>query len=544
MSAFRAGLLAASLSVLAVRAQPPSETLTALIDADTPVADRANAARLLYATLAERETNTPPEYVVLHASSSERIAAEERDAFREAPFDVAGPPGPGVLLDFSEAVEVARKNESLRTLLLGRECRRGAAGTQCSIDIDAAAKATIERTEATTAAKLRRIADAAARAGGTVLVASAGLPYRDDRRVDLDRTVQLLRASGVRLVVLRVPSTLRYGGLVHDALEELARQSSAPFVELRDDESASRARRALADILPLPLAAVPLQALPGPWPVSDGSEAAVEKGTDARNDDAFARATAYVARFEQSFSSVIWRERYEQQSRTRVKFGSSGNAFWRVSGQRTLDADLFLVWLPHDASWIAVRDVIAVDGRPLPAAERKLPSLLKADTIAIGRLEELAGENGRFNIGAIAHTFNEPTLALLLLDRQYRNRFTFTRGSSRSTGGRSVVAYTFTETGRPTVIRNRGRDVPMSGTVTIDAARGDVLETSIDLVDPSERLRGTMQVRYAPHATFDVLVPIEMRENYTSPAAEEITTVARYSNFRRFETGARLIVPK
>jgi hypothetical protein len=213
-----------------------------------------------------------------------------------------------------------------------------------------------------------------------------------------------------------------------------------------------------------------------------------------------------------------------------------------VTEKRTLDAELFLVWLSTDASWIAVRDVVAVDGRPRPASERKLGSVLDAGTIPVARLGELAVENGRFNIGAIAHTFNEPTLAMLLLDRQYRHRFTFVRGGTRSVNGRRAVVYAFREVTSPTVIRNRERDVPMSGSIVVDAAVGDVLETSIELVDPSDRLRGSMVVRFAARAGFDVLVPVEMREKYTSPAGEEITTVARYSDFRRFETRARIIV--
>ena len=53
-----------------------------------------------------------------------------------------------------------------------------------------------------------------------------------------------------------------------------------------------------------------------------------------------------------------------------------------------------------------------------------------------------------------------------------------------------------------------------------------------------------MTVRYAAHTEFDVLVPVEMRETYLSTTGEEITTVAMYSNFRRFETAGRIIIPQ
>ena len=53
-----------------------------------------------------------------------------------------------------------------------------------------------------------------------------------------------------------------------------------------------------------------------------------------------------------------------------------------------------------------------------------------------------------------------------------------------------------------------------------------------------------MTVRYAVHPEFDVLVPVEMRETYLSTAGEEVTTIASYSNFRRFQTAGRIIIPQ
>jgi hypothetical protein len=78
----------------------------------------------------------------------------------------------------------------------------------------------------------------------------------------------------------------------------------------------------------------------------------------------------------------------------------------------------------------------------------------------------------------------------------------------------------------------------------IDSATGQVLQTSLELSDAAAELKGRMTVRYGAHPKFNVLVPVEMRESYTSAAGEEITTVATYSDFRQFETAGRLIIPK
>jgi hypothetical protein len=159
-------------------------------------------------------------------------------------------------------------------------------------------------------------------------------------------------------------------------------------------------------------------------------------------------------------------------------------------------------------------------------------------------LRELADQNGRHNIGQIIRTFNEPTLALLFLDEHYRHRFSFQRGKSDAVDRRPAVTYTFTERSHPTVVRDRDRDVAASGTLSIDDASGQVLQTVLDLTDSTSGLRGQMTVRYGAHPKFDVLVPLEMRETYTATSGEEISTVAAYSNFRRFETAGRLIIPK
>jgi hypothetical protein len=78
----------------------------------------------------------------------------------------------------------------------------------------------------------------------------------------------------------------------------------------------------------------------------------------------------------------------------------------------------------------------------------------------------------------------------------------------------------------------------------IDDATGQVRQTVLELIDRAGGLQGSMTVRYGAHPKFDVLVPLEMQETYTSAAGEQITTRATYSDFRRFETAGRIIIPK
>ncbi len=251
-----------------------------------------------------------------------------------------------------------------------------------------------------------------------------------------------------------------------------------------------------------------------------------------------------MAQFERTFSAAVWREHYRQEDRVPRRFSSSGATFSTIAARRQLDSELLLVWLPQARSWITVRDVMAVDGKPRPAAIGDCRRFSVERPCQCDQLSALAAENRRFNIGKIVRTFNEPTLALLFLDEHYRRRFTFAKGEPQTIDGHRSVIYDFVERGSPTVIRGENRDIPVRGTLWIEATTGQVLRTALELSDPSGRLRGRMTVRYGPHPNFDVLVPLEMRETYAASSGESVTALATYSEFRRFETAGRIVIPK
>ena len=252
-------------------------------------------------------------------------------------------------------------------------------------------------------------------------------------------------------------------------------------------------------------------------------------------------AGSYVARFVETFAAVIWREHYTQEDHAQRRFPASGTSFSQLVGRRELDSELLLLWLPRETSWIAVRDVTSVDGTPRRADQRRVQAALQSSDLSVDKLKALATENGRFNIGQIIRTFNEPTLALLFLDEHYRHRFSFRQIKREGVEGRRLATYEFVERARPTVIQDRRRDVPSHGTVTLDESTGEVLQTSLELSDAMGTIRGTMTVQYEPHDRFDVLVPVEMREEYASVTGEHISAVATYSDFRRFETAGRVV---
>lgn len=554
MRAMGLAVLTATLSLAVQPAPPAGARLVVVIDGDAPAADpRASAATR--ATLLERlDRDAVAQYYELDARGLRDVPPAEAAEVRRTVYSVGPPRYSGLAITFAESLEVLRGNEAVRDALIARGC---GAARSCGGVVHAAAEAEVRRVEASSARKLAAFAANASRwRGGTVLLVTSGWPTRDDARVGVRQALARLRRADLRLVVAQVPPREPFGGLVNDAAASLATQLPAAVTALAttDDLDALVALIAPgASTIDVPTAertehlaptvtAVPAPAAPVPTSAPPANSAEPDATPASPLDATLQRAAAYVDRFEQTFTSVVWQERYQQEDRVQRRFNASGAVTWVVAARRVLDSELFFLWLPDDRTWISVRDVTAVDGKVRPVGDRRLAALGAQSTVTLPQLRALAAENARFNIGAIARTFNEPTLPLLFLDERHRSGVRFERTGTRRADRRQVATYAFVERQRPTVIRSADQDVPASGTLDIDETSGEILRTVLDVAGSEGRLTGRMTVDYRPHPAFDVLVPIEMREDYAFRDREQITAVASYSNFRRFKTAARLIL--
>ena len=528
-------LLAGSLLAAWLLQASPPPTLV-VIDTDSPALAPDEATRLRSALL---DGLDPAITRYARLSRDGLVVVSPAEAPRLIGTTYLAPPPPEVT--FTAAVEILRGNQAVRDDLLARRCG-GSSG--CGSRMAALVEATARDTERRTSRKVRSLAGAArANPGARLVVLTAGWPTRDDGRAGIGAAVRELRASGVTLVVVRVPGVVRFQGLVRDATERLAAHLGAAFATPVDAADIAAARGVIALDAPVTQNAPVAEAGP-PFPAV-APDAVVPSAAApwlADQPDALLRAaSAYVEHFERTFSSVRWHERYEQEVRVAQMFGTSRARTSRPVAHRLIESEMMMLWLPGDRTWLTVRDVVSIDGRARAAGDRRLPAVTAGPTISVPALRDLARENGWANIGDIARTFNEPTLALLFLDARYRSRFSFSQAGERTVDGRRVVTYAFEEQARPTVVRAGTRDLPARGDVRIDAATGRVVATTLDLADPVAQLHGRMTVTYGPSARFDVLVPEEMREVYRSGRGETVTTEALYSSFRRFETAGRLV---
>lgn len=257
---------------------------------------------------------------------------------------------------------------------------------------------------------------------------------------------------------------------------------------------------------------------------------------------AFVNAAAnYVRQYEEELTSVVARETYRQNLRVQTPRVENGPR------SRTLTSEVFFMFVERQG-WMAIRDVLDVDGAPLesrPDLRRALAELPPSQVAA-----RFKAYNARYNIGRIRRNFNEPTLALAVLSDRHRARFGFERVPPRRGDDPLLVTLAYRERTAPTFVRGlNGENVFSTGEFTLEAATGRITATRMAMQIGS--IRVSLSTAYAYDARLDMTVPVSFSEHYldgTPPRDgrrstvrhEEILCEARYSDFQRFGVQTRI----
>jgi len=262
-----------------------------------------------------------------------------------------------------------------------------------------------------------------------------------------------------------------------------------------------------------------------------------------------ARAATYEQQFEREFSTMVGQEHYEQRWG-----GFSRELDTSSDRERVIESEVLVVWLPEEESWLTARNVRIVDDSPVRDSESRLERLLAAASPEdlVARVRRLRDESARFNLGPVERNFNDPTMVLQFLSAKIQPRLRFEKRGRDTIDGKLVWRLAFTEHVRPTLIRSNGKDVRSTGEVWIDATDGAIVRTRVNLGDPRSGLKALIDVTYRRDPRFAVWVPSRMQERYersgrayylgeNRPFTDRIDCVATYTDFRRFETTARLV---
>ena len=129
------------------------------------------------------------------------------------------------------------------------------------------------------------------------------------------------------------------------------------------------------------------------------------------------------------------------EQRTRLKFGASGNRFSTLTGKRTLESSCCCSGCPARRPWIAMRDVIAVDGVRRSDGERRA----RAASTARRCRSINCGSSPTKTAATTSDRSSAPSTSRrsrsCFLDEHYRHRFCFSareRGHDRSAPRRDL----------------------------------------------------------------------------------------------------------
>ena len=268
-------------------------------------------------------------------------------------------------------------------------------------------------------------------------------------------------------------------------------------------------------------------------------------GQQLKLEQVVSRLGEYLATYEHRLALVVAEERY-RQSLDIAPESPVGNmprdaSVLPVGHQdRSLRSDYALTRAADKDAWVGYRDTFEVDGQPVRDRDDRLQRLLTGGATAGGA--RIAQESSRFNLGntLVERNINVPTLVLEMLRPRNQSRFSFSKAGEETIAGTVMWRVEFKERERPTFIRNtNGRDRPSRGALWIDPSSGEVWRTTLAW-DSSPS--GTITVNYGRVPIIEALVPLTMTERYRAGTAT-ITGDAAYSNYRQFQTGARLVAP-
>ena len=440
-------------------------------------------------------------------------------------------------LSFSEAFDIVRGNQSALQTVRDRECRDVTIAS-CGTDLPVRARKVVDRYDDLASQTLGQLAEALRQSSGAgartaVVFVSSGLPFRAEPRRGFEAVRDALGKSGRTLLVVDASTDDR----ARAGLTRLVDAAKAErFGTTGDERARLRTRLAVPAALADERVATPATT--------------TSRTTAARPVPAFMKtAIQHAVTFAAQGASLLADEHYVQEVKVRPSMGSMspGSSAGIIVERRVLDSEVALIQVVDGELWLLARDVLRVDGRVVPDADRiPLPSVHPASTPEALRLfERIAQQGSRFNIGAIPRTLNTPTLAMWLLTPAINPRLEFKRAGTETLDGSVCDVIEFRERTAPYLFVVAGEPTPVSGRVWVDRRRGAVVKTELALpaesVDSSPS-RARLIVTYGLDPALSVWVPRTMTERYDSrTSAQFVVTQSSYANFRQFTASGRII---
>jgi hypothetical protein len=265
-------------------------------------------------------------------------------------------------------------------------------------------------------------------------------------------------------------------------------------------------------------------------------------------EQVLASLDGYFDSYRLALGELVAEERMVQ--RTGGRDLNSPNAVKPIEITREILSDVAFIDLPGGAGWMGFRETKTVSGRIQP---RRGPSRLEALAMggASGREQAraLLQASTTHNLGE-PRTTNLPNLPLEILQQRNRERFRILIEDTDRIKGHDTAVLLLEETRTPTLIqRPQGGDIFTVVRAWVEPATGRLWRAHVRLVDGRVRAGGikalpaTVDVHFVEHPALGLLVPDRMEEEFFAQGRGPGRGDARYTNYRRFTTAARLVPP-
>lgn len=262
-------------------------------------------------------------------------------------------------------------------------------------------------------------------------------------------------------------------------------------------------------------------------------------------DDIRDRLDAYLLAYEPKLSELVAEERLSQRdgpSRNNIRVIGNG----RIQN-RALVSEVAFIGLPGNAGWLGFRRTTTVNGKDLPDAGPPLSALLTDgahDDFDQARL--LLDQSAALNLG-LPRTTNLPNLPLEFLHPRNRRRFSHLNDGTENIRGLETTRLLLQETSSPSIIqRPEGGDMPSLVTAWVETSTGRLIRAQVKSRDARIGVPvfdAVVWVDFRDEPSLKLLVPFEMKEEFYAGRFREGTGVAKYSKYRKFQTGARIVPP-
>ena len=209
--------------------------------------------------------------------------------------------------------------------------------------------------------------------------------------------------------------------------------------------------------------------------------------------------------------------------------------------RRRLTSEVAFIALPDAAGWLGFRHVKAVNGQSVDGEDGSLGNALAA-SVTSNAARRLLQDSARHNLG-LPRTTNLPNLPLEFVHKRNRQRFVARWDGHERVRGQATVRVALIERITPTIIRDPdGSDMWSAVKVWVEPDTGQLLRAEVRSQAPhGEAATNVIRVDFAAHDTLGLLVPIEMQEVFPIGPNRGGRSMARYSNYRRFQTSARVV---